>query len=82
VVAQVVLSRGEKGSYQSISWGWGIGVMLGVYASGVSGAHMNPAVTFANWYVSITSVPYGTFLTFPSPVSTANFHGVNSPSTS
>jgi hypothetical protein len=23
VVAQVVLSGGEKGSYQSISWGWG-----------------------------------------------------------
>ena len=23
VVAQVVLSRGEKGDYQSISWGWG-----------------------------------------------------------
>lgn len=23
VVAQVVLSSGEKGSYQSISWGWG-----------------------------------------------------------
>lgn len=22
-VAQVVLSRGEKGDYQSISWGWG-----------------------------------------------------------
>ncbi|ESZ94779.1 aquaglyceroporin like protein [Sclerotinia borealis F-4128] len=48
VVAQVVLSSGEKGSYQSISWGWGIGVMLGVYASGVSGAHINPAVTFSN----------------------------------
>jgi len=28
-----------------------IGVMLGVYVGGVSGAHLNPAVTFANWYV-------------------------------
>ncbi|KIX03909.1 uncharacterized protein Z518_07462 [Rhinocladiella mackenziei CBS 650.93] len=48
VVAQVVLSGGTKGDYQSISWGWGLGVMLGVYASGISGAHLNPAVTFAN----------------------------------
>ncbi|KAF9889254.1 hypothetical protein FE257_007567 [Aspergillus nanangensis] len=48
VVAQVMLSHGEKGSYQSISWGWGLGVMLGVYVSGTSGSHINPAVTFAN----------------------------------
>lgn len=48
VVAQVVLSKGTKGDYQSISWGWGIGVMIGVYVAGVSGAHLNPAVTFAN----------------------------------
>lgn len=42
VVAQVVLSNGENGDYQSISWGWGLGVMLGVYTSGISGAHLNP----------------------------------------
>jgi len=48
VVAQVVLSNGKKGDYQSISWGWGIGVMLGVYAGGKSGAHLNPAVTFSS----------------------------------
>lgn len=48
VVAQVVLSKGKNGDYQSISWGWGIGVMLGVYSSGISGAHLNPAVTLAN----------------------------------
>ncbi|KAL4810888.1 aquaporin-like protein [Aspergillus unguis] len=46
VVAQVVLSNGEKGDYQSISWGWGLGVMLGVYVSSISGSHLNPAVTF------------------------------------
>lgn len=49
VVAQVVLSGGTKGDYQSISWGWGIGVMMGVYISGgISGGHLNPAVTLAN----------------------------------
>ena len=48
VVAQVILSNGVKGNYQSISWGWGIGVMLGVYCGGKSGGHINPAVTLAN----------------------------------
>lgn len=48
VVAQTVLSRGTSGSYLAINIGWGLAVMLGVYASGgVSGAHLNPAVTLA-----------------------------------
>ncbi|KAK2878126.1 hypothetical protein FQN49_001125 [Arthroderma sp. PD_2] len=49
VVAQVLLSDSKKGDYQSISWGWGLGVMLGVYCcGGISGGHLNPAVTLAN----------------------------------
>lgn len=47
-VAQVLLSENEKsapggngfGQYQSISWGWGIGVMLGIYIAGDSGAFL------------------------------------------
>ena len=30
-----------------ITWGWAMGVMVGVFAVGqFSGAHLNPAVTF------------------------------------
>jgi MIP family channel proteins len=48
VVAQTVLSRNANGSFLAINIGWGLAVMLGVYASGgVSGAHLNPAVTLA-----------------------------------
>src|SRR5262249_17741415 len=48
VGGQVVLSRGTAGDFQSINWAWGLGVAIAVYvAGGVSGAHLNPAVTIA-----------------------------------
>ena len=50
VVAQVVSggSGGGLGGHDSIAWAWGLGVMFGIYVAGrVTGAHLNPAVTFA-----------------------------------
>jgi glycerol uptake facilitator protein len=46
VVAQV--AGANIGDHDSIAWAWGLGVTLGVYvAARISGAHLNPAVTFA-----------------------------------
>lgn len=47
-VAQVLLSTDQRtapggdgyGNYQSINWGWGLGVMLGIYVAGDSGAYL------------------------------------------
>ncbi|NOZ39435.1 MAG: MIP family channel protein [Planctomycetes bacterium] len=48
VVAQVVLSEQQNGNFLSINIGWGLAVTMGIYvAGGVTGAHLNPAVTVA-----------------------------------
>jgi MIP family channel proteins len=48
VVAQVVLSKSTAGSFLSINIAWGLAVTMGCYVSaGVTGAHLNPAVTLA-----------------------------------
>lgn len=47
VVANVLLakSKGFDGGWLLICFGWGIGVLAGVYAAYKTGAHLNPAVT-------------------------------------
>ena len=48
VVAQAILSGQTAGTFLSINLAWGLAVTMGCYvAGGVSGAHLNPAVTIA-----------------------------------
>ncbi|XP_014677025.1 PREDICTED: aquaporin-9-like [Priapulus caudatus] len=47
-IAQVVLSKETAGGFLTVNFGWWLGVMLGVYVcGGVSGGHINPAITLA-----------------------------------
>ncbi len=51
VVATAILrgSKGENGGWLLITFGWGLGVFVGVYVAFPTGAHLNPAVTLGLW---------------------------------
>ncbi|MBF6063363.1 aquaporin family protein [Nocardia terpenica] len=51
VVANVLLAKtkGFDGGWLLINFGWGIGVMSGVYVAYKTGGHLNPAVTIGIW---------------------------------
>ncbi|NXU41605.1 AQP7 protein, partial [Drymodes brunneopygia] len=56
-VAQVILGEGNNGQYLSINIAFGIGVTLGIYAAGgVSGAHLNAAITITQYILGNISV--------------------------
>jgi MIP family channel proteins len=70
VVAQVVLSKQTAGTFLSINIAWGLAVTMGCYvAAGVTGAHLNPAVTLA--FAVRRDFPWGKVL----PYSLAQFAG-------
>ncbi len=65
VVANVLLNRskGIHGGWIVVAFGWGFAVAIAVYLVGVlSGAHLNPAVTFAFALSGVT--PWSLVLTY------------------
>jgi glycerol uptake facilitator protein len=72
VVANVLLvkNKGFNGGWLLINFGWGFGVMAGVFVAFKSGGHINPAVTFgilasgANEYAPDVDITFGSTVTY------------------
>ncbi len=63
VVANVLLkhSKGEHAGWMTITTGWFVAVVMGVFvaqSAGAPNADINPAVTLAKWFLGIYSVSY------------------------